>query len=124
MRMPITNWICYAVGYVFIVTGLVKLLFDDFQVIFSSMEIPYPATVLLLIAIVEIVCGALIAGGYYVKEASIPLIIIIVGAIILTKLPVLTGQGFFQFLFVARLDIVMLILLFLLFNHVRGRKFR
>lgn len=123
MRMPITNWICYAVGYVFIVTGLVKLLFDDFQVIFNSMDIPYPETVLLLIAIVEIVCGALIAAGYYVKEASIPLIIIIMGAIILTKTPVLTGQGFFQFLFVARLDIVMLILLILLFNHVRGRKF-
>lgn len=124
MRMPITNWICYAVGYVFIITGIAKLLFDDFIVIFTSMDIPYPETVLLLIAIVEIVCGALIAGRYYVKEASIPLIIIMIGAIILTKLPVLTGQGFFQFLFVARLDFVMLILLSLLFFHVRGRNFR
>ncbi|ASK61804.1 hypothetical protein CFK37_06350 [Virgibacillus phasianinus] len=122
--MPMSKWICYAVGYVFIVTGIVKLLFDDFQTTFANLGIPSSTTVLLLVALAEIVCGALIAGGFYVKEATVPLIIIMIAAIILTKLPYLTGQGFFQFLYMARLDIVMLILLLLLFTHVRGRKFR
>ncbi|WP_430791258.1 DoxX family protein [Virgibacillus flavescens] len=122
--MPISNWICYAVGYVFIITGLMKLLFNDFQASFASLEVPFPATLLLVVAITEIVCGALIAGRFYVKEASLPLIVIVIAAIILTKLPLLTSDGFFHFLYAARLDIVMLILLFLLWNHVRGQKFR
>ncbi|MFZ3577706.1 DoxX family protein [Virgibacillus sp. DJP39] len=121
--MPMGKWVCYTVGYVFIITGLVKLLFDDFLPIFASLDIPYPATVLLIVAITEILCGAMIASGYYVKEATVPLIVIMIAAILLTKLPFLTDQGFFQFLYKARLDIVMLILLLLLFNHVKGRKF-
>ncbi|ASN07260.1 hypothetical protein CFK40_01825 [Virgibacillus necropolis] len=122
--MPMAKWICYAVGYVFIITGIVKLLFDDFQTNFNSLDLPFPETFLLIVAITEIVCGALIAGRFYVKEASLPLIIIMIAAILLTKLPFLTDQGFFQFLYAARLDIVMLVLLLLLWNHVRGQKFR
>ncbi|XKF67497.1 DoxX family protein [Virgibacillus necropolis] len=121
--MPMAKWICYAVGYVFITTGIVKLLLDDFQTYFNNLDLPFPQTLLLIVALTEIVCGALIAGRFYVKEASVPLIIIMLAAIFLTKLPFLTEQGFFQFLYAARLDIVLLILLLLLWNHVRGQKF-
>ncbi|WP_404450704.1 DoxX family protein [Virgibacillus necropolis] len=123
MKMPMAKWICYAVGYVFITTGIVKLLLDDFQTYFNNLDLPFPQTLLLIVALTEIVCGALIAGRFYVKEASVPLIIIMLAAIFLTKLPFLTEQGFFQFLYAARLDIVLLILLLLLWNHVRGQKF-
>lgn len=123
LKMPMAKWVCYTVGFVFIITGLAKLLFDDFQIYFNNLDLPYPQTLLLIVAVTEIVCGALIASRFYVKEASVPLIIIMLGAICLTKLPLLTEQGLFQFLFSARLDIVLLVLLLVLWKHVRGQKF-
>lgn len=121
-KLPMINWICYAVGYVFIATGVVKLLVDDFKVVFSSFGLPYPDTILFLVAITEIVCGALIVSRLYLKRATAALIFIILAAIFLTKLPILTtNQGFLSFAFEARLDIVMLILLVLLWQNAPGK---
>ncbi|WP_239984616.1 DoxX family protein [Lentibacillus sediminis] len=119
MDMP--RWICYAVAYVFITSGLVKLLDGSFREVFAELAFPSPETVLLLVALTEIACGTLIAVRMYLRYAVPPLIVIILGALFLTKVPVLLNQGVLAFAFEARLDIVMLILLLLLWHRVRGK---
>ncbi|MFD1040284.1 DoxX family protein [Virgibacillus byunsanensis] len=121
--MPMSKWICYAVGYVFITSGILKLVMSDFKSVFMSLNLPFPSTILFLVAITEIACGGLIAARIYTKQASAPLIFIMLSAIYLTKLPILLQQGFLSFAFEARLDIVMLILLLLIWQHIKGGKF-
>ncbi|GAA0341762.1 DoxX family protein [Bacillus carboniphilus] len=106
----------YGVGYVFIVSGLMKLLSTDLSGYFMSLGIPYPREVMYVVAITEVLCGGLIVLDKWVKRASIPLLIIMVGAILLTKVPTL-HTGILQFAFDARLDVVMIILLFILYNR-------
>ncbi|MFD2045667.1 DoxX family protein [Ornithinibacillus salinisoli] len=116
-----SNWICYAVGYVFITSGIMKLMNPTFKETFYNLNLPFPEITLFLIAILEIASGALIVGGVYVKQAAITLLIIISGAIYLTKLPTLFNEGIVAFAFQARLDIVMVILLILIWKHIRGK---
>lgn len=106
----------YVVGYVFIASALMKFLVPDFVSIFASYGLPYPEMFVLLVAITELVCGGVIIFNYYVKKATIPLLVIMVIALLLTKIPILHA-GFFQFAFEARLDIVMLVLLSILWKH-------
>ncbi|WP_010097979.1 DoxX family protein [Ornithinibacillus scapharcae] len=121
--MNIATWLCYAVGYVFITSGIMKLLVPDMRARFYNLDIPYPETTLFLVAVIEIGCGALIACGMYMKKATIPLLVIMAGAIILDKLPKLLTEGVLSFAFQARLDIVVIILLLLLYRHVPGKTF-
>lgn len=124
-KLPMTNWVCYAVGFVFITTGIVKLLVEDFKVVFSNLGLPYPESVLFIVAVTEIVCGALIVSQLYLKRATAALILIMLAAIFLTKIPILTtNQGFLSFAFEARLDIVMLILLVVLWQHAPEKTFK
>ncbi|GIO28249.1 DoxX family protein [Ornithinibacillus bavariensis] len=111
--MRIDNWICYVVGFVFITSGMMKLLAPD-MVNFLNLEIPYPRTTAFFVALTEIGCGSLIIARLYVKKAAIPLIVIMAGAIYLTKLPILFEQGLLVFAFQARLDVVAMILLLIL----------
>lgn len=120
-NMNLVRWICYAVGYVFITSGILKLLVPDFKNLFISLGLPFPETTLFLVAIIEITCGMLIVGRMYVKYAVAPLILIMLSALFITKIPVLLTDGFLSFAFDARLDIVMLILLLLILQHVRGK---
>jgi putative oxidoreductase len=69
-----------------------------------------------IVAFFEIICGGLILANKEVKKATIPLIIIMVGAFLITKVPVL-HSGFLAFAFNARLDIIMLVLLFILHSR-------
>jgi putative oxidoreductase len=82
---------------------------------FTSLGLPYPIILMHIIAIIEIICGIFILLGKSVKNASIPLLVIIIGAFLLTKVPLL-HTGFLHFAFHARLDIVMLILLYILYS--------
>lgn len=121
MQKQWTRWIGYAVGYVFITSGILKLVVSDFKVIFASLGLPFSEVTLFIVAALEIACGMLIAGRMYVKQAVIPLILIMVGALFLTKIPLLTSAGFLPFAFEARLDIIMLILLGLLWKDARDK---
>ncbi|GAB3053772.1 DoxX family protein [Virgibacillus ainsalahensis] len=121
MNMNMTRWICYAVGYVFIASGIMKLLVSDFKETFYNLGLPFPETTLFLVAIIEIGCGALIIGRMYVRQAVAPLIFIMLGALYFAKIPILMSEGFLPFAFEARLDIVMIILLLLIWQQVRGR---
>ena len=72
--------------------------------------------------VVETVCGALIIVGLFTRLAAIPLIIIMIVALISTKLPILLGRdvwifhlaqdirctGFWSMMHEARADLTML----------------
>lgn len=110
------NVIRYAVAYVFIISGFMKLLNTELANHFLSIGLPYPQLMLKLVILLEIGCGVLILANKSVKKASIPLIAIMIAAILLTKLPILNA-GFLPFAFNARLDLVMLMLLIILYKR-------
>lgn len=113
--MNAVNLIRYSVAYVFITSGLMKLLSEELANIFIGLGLPFPIYFMYLVALTEIICGGLILANKYVKKASMPLILIMIAAIILTKIPVLHA-GLIEFAFNARLDIVMLTLLLILYK--------
>ncbi|WP_420809408.1 DoxX family protein [Aquibacillus halophilus] len=108
----------YAVAYVFITSGLLKLLSPNFATVFINLGFPYPEATLLLVACFEIACGCFILLNYYVKTATIPLLTIMIIAFLLTKVPIM-HSGLLQFAFEARLDLVMICLLFILWKTHR-----
>lgn len=83
---------------------------------FISLGLPYPLKTMYVVALLEVICGILLIVNKGVKKAVIPLIIIMVAALLLTKVPYL-HNGFLDFAFHARLDLVMLILLVVLSNQ-------
>lgn len=114
--MQVYRWVRFAIGYVFITSGIVKLLVPSFQEVFANLGIPYANISLFLLAMIEIICGTLIIVNMYVKYVTVTLMIIMVGAIIIAKLPVLLQEGILTFLFESRLDVTMLILLVILWR--------
>ncbi|MDR6999029.1 putative membrane protein YphA (DoxX/SURF4 family) [Neobacillus niacini] len=93
-----------------------KLLNTDLANHFIGLGLPYSYTLLNTVILLEIVCGILIMLNKSVRNAVIPLIAIMISAIILTKVPTI-HTSILQFAFNARLDIVMLILLLVLYNR-------
>ncbi|GHI00183.1 DoxX family protein [Neobacillus kokaensis] len=106
----------YAVAYVFVISGLMKLLNTETANHFIGLGLPYPEMMLHLVIILEIGCGILVLLNKCVRTAVIPLIAIIIAAILITKLPYL-NSNLLQFAFYAKLDIVMLVLLGILYNR-------
>lgn len=117
-QISILKGICYSVGFVFIISGIAKLIMSDFRIIFHNLALPYSNTFLFVVAITEIICGTLIVSKLYLRQAIIPLICIMLGAIFLTKIPILSEDGgLTSFLFEARLDLVMLFSLLVLWQY-------
>lgn len=106
----------FVVAYVFITSGLMKFLSVELSNYFISLGFPYPVLFKNVVAIVEIACGVLIFLNKRVKYSTIPLIIIMIGALLTTKVPLLQGS-FMNFAFQARLDIVILVLLAILYQN-------
>jgi putative oxidoreductase len=109
---------------VFLPEGIQKLAFPSVLGAgrFAHIGIPFPDVLGPFVGIVEIACGTLIILGFLTRLASIPLIIIMVVAIVSTKVPMLLGQDFWIFhmtklpryglwsmLHEARLDLCMLL---------------
>ena len=84
---------------VFLPEGIQKLAFPEALGAgrFASIGIPHPALMGPLVGCIEIVCGALIIVGLLTRLASIPLIVIMLVAIVSTKVPILLGQGWWMF---------------------------
>jgi len=84
---------------VFLPEGIQKLAFPDVFGAgrFARIGIPYADFMGSLVGVVEILCGALIILGLFARLAAIPLIVIMVAAIISTKIPILLGQDFWIF---------------------------
>ncbi len=81
---------------VFLPEGIQKLMFPDILGAgrFANIGVPYPELMGPFVGIVEIVCGTLIIPGLFTRLAAIPLIIIMIVAIVSTKVPILLGHDF------------------------------
>jgi putative oxidoreductase len=79
---------------VFLPEGIQKLIFPDILGAgrFARIGIPFPDVMGPFVGVVETVCGALIIVGLFTRLAVIPLIIIMIVALISTKLPILLGR--------------------------------
>ncbi len=95
---------------------MMKMMNPEMGAYFVNLGLPYPIIVMYIVAITEFICGVFILLNRSVSNATIPLIGIMIFAIILTKIPTISS-GFIQFAANARLDIVMLILLFILYRQ-------
>ncbi|UOQ95464.1 DoxX family protein [Halobacillus shinanisalinarum] len=110
----------YVTAFVFITSGVMKVAGSGLGEYFANLGIPNSITIMYVVAAIEIACGILLVANRYVKYATIPLIGIIIAALLITKVPTLHA-GYILFLFEARLDIVMLGLLFILYNQYPRR---
>ncbi|UPK35116.1 DoxX family protein [Bradyrhizobium sp. 186] len=110
---------------VFLPEGIQKLVFPDILGAgrFARIGIPLPDLMGPFVGVVETVCGLLIIIGLFTRLAAIPLIIIMIVALISTKLPILLGHdvwifhlasdinrtGFWSMMHEARADLTMLL---------------
>lgn len=110
-----------ATGAVFVVSGLLKFLYENQGVgRFTKIGLPSPALLASFVGGIEILCGALLLVGLLTRVAAVPLVIDMMVAIVTTKLPLLFGpgpepvaappkMGFLAFAYQARLDVTMLV---------------
>jgi len=84
---------------VFFPEGLQKLLFPAILGAgrFAKIGIPWPEVLAPFVGVTETICGALIVVGFLTRLAAIPLIVIMVVAIVSTKVPILLGRDFWLF---------------------------
>lgn len=112
------------VGVVFVSEGLQKFLLPALRGPGRFAEIGFPAPEFFGygVGLVEVLCGTLLLIGLYTRWAAVPLCLIMVGALVTTKLPILLGHGvgpftlpsashygFWAMLHAARIDWAMLI---------------
>ena len=129
MRTNASGWtilVRFLVGLVvFLPEGIQKLIFPDILGAgrFARIGIPFPDFMGPFVGVVEIVCGALIVIGLFTRLAAIPLIVIMIVALVSTKLPILIGHdlgifhlsadikrlGFWSMMHEARADLTMLL---------------
>ena len=84
---------------VFFPEGIQKLIFPDLLGAgrFANIGIPYPELMGPFVGTVEITCGALIILGLLTRLAAVPLIIVMLVAIVSTKVPIRLGHDFWIF---------------------------
>ena len=84
---------------VFFPEGIQKLVFPEVLGAgrFAKIGIPFPEIMGPFVGVVETVCGALIILGLFTRLAAVPLIIIMIVALVSTKLPILLGHDFGMF---------------------------
>jgi putative oxidoreductase len=84
---------------VFFPEGIQKLIFPEILGAgrFAHIGIPYPDTMGPFVGVVETLCGALIILGLFTRLAAIPLILIMIVAVLSTKIPILLGHDFWIF---------------------------
>lgn len=111
-----------AVGFVFVVSGALKFLFANQGAgRFARLGLPAPHLLSSLVGGVELAAGLLVLAGLAVRLAAVPLVLDMLCALAITKLPLLTGPGpepvsaiprtgLLAFAYQARLDLAMLAL--------------
>ncbi|MFD4582310.1 DoxX family protein [Streptomyces sp. NPDC058434] len=106
------------VGTVFLCEGIQKFLYpaDLGTGRFDKAGIPAPGFFGPLDGVFEIVCGALILVGLFTRLAAVPMVINMLGALLITKLPILWGDaplfdgkaGWWDFIHESRTDLAQL----------------
>ena len=84
---------------VFFPEGIQKLVFPEILGAGrpANIEIPFPEVMGPFVGTVELVCGTLIILGLFTRLAAIPLIVLMVVAIVSTKLPIWAGHDIWIF---------------------------
>ncbi|RRJ30513.1 DoxX family protein [Halocatena pleomorpha] len=87
------------VGGVFITEGLQKLLFPGILGAsrFAELGFPVPRTTATAVGVIEVVAGGAVLVGLATRLAAVFLLLIALGAIITTKIPILLGHGIWVF---------------------------
>ncbi|MBO0992584.1 DoxX family protein [Bacillus sp. SD088] len=109
------KYLRYVVAYIFIVSGLMKIVSSELGSYFVQLGLPFPEITLYIVAFIEIIAGVCLLLKIVPKLATIPLMAIMLTAIVITKIPILSTD-FMKFLFEARLDITVLVLLIVLYK--------
>lgn len=111
------------VGLVFLSEGIQKFIYPDsvgtgrfIKIGFSNPEFWANFT-----GAFEIICGLLILLGLLTRLASIPLLIIMLVALVKTKIPILMDKGFWSMAHEYRTDFAMTLLLLFLLCYGGGR---
>lgn len=88
-----------SLAFVFVLEGYQKLILPDALGAgrFAKIGIPWPDLMGPFVGIVEIVCGLLILAGFLARFAAVPLIVVMVVAILSTKVPILLGHDWLIF---------------------------
>jgi uncharacterized membrane protein YphA (DoxX/SURF4 family)/plastocyanin len=104
------------VGSVFLSEGIQKFLYPAALGVgrFAKIGFAYPEVLAPMVGTFEIVCGVLVLVGLVTRLAVVPLAVIILTALVTTKLPILVGAGsgpvgFWAMLHEARTDWSMLL---------------
>lgn len=99
------------VGAVFVSEGIQKFLFpaEVGAGRFTKIGFDSPELFAHFVACFEILCGGLVLLGLATRLAAMPLIIIMLTAIVTTKVPILQEQGFWKMAHEARTDWSMLL---------------
>ena len=99
-----------AVGAVFLSEGIQKFLFPALGTErFTRIGIPYPSFAAPWTGCFEIACGVLVLLGLLTRLAAIPLVVVMLVAIISTKIPILLQQGLWKMAHEGRTDFAMLL---------------
>jgi len=98
------------VGTVFLSEGIQKFLFPEIRGAgrFASIGLPNPEFLGSLVGFFEMACGVFVLMGLMTRLSVIPLIIIMIVAVISTKLPQLESKGIWETLHASRTDFSML----------------
>jgi uncharacterized membrane protein YphA (DoxX/SURF4 family) len=99
------------VGAVFVSEGIQKFLFPDQLGAgrFSRIGLPMPDLLGPFVGTCEIVCGALVLAGLLTRVAVVPLLTIMTVALLATKWPMLSEEGFWHAAHESRTDWSMLL---------------
>lgn len=112
------------VGLVFVLEGVLKFAWpSEFGVAsFTAIGLPWPHILAPAVGGVEIAGGLAIMLNFYTGDAALVMAIVMVGALVTTKLPILLGHplgpfalpaapryGWLAFLHAARVEIAMLV---------------
>jgi len=99
------------VGTVFLSEGIQKFLFPEIRGVgrFIRIGIPFPEFFGYIVPTLEIVCVILVLLGLFSAYAAIPLIIIMVTAIVSTKIPLFINEGLWEMAHASRTDWSMLL---------------
>ena len=94
------------VGAVFLSEGIQKFLFADKVGAgrFAKIGLPNPEFLGCFVGTFEILCGSLVLMGFLTRLASIPLLIIMLVAILTTKVDILIDKGLWSMLHDSRTD--------------------
>ena len=111
------------VGLIFLTEGIQKYLFPELLGTgrFLTIGFSHPAFWAYFTGTFEIICGFLIVIGLITRVASIPLIIIMITALISTKIPILVHKGVWPWTHEYRTDFAMTLLLVYLLIYGAGR---